>query len=45
MTKFTGYIGTYTKKTSKGIYSFVLDTDAKKLRMFRLLLKLKTLPI
>ena len=31
MTKFTGYIGTYTKKTSKGIYSFVLDTDAKKI--------------
>ncbi|MED5101296.1 lactonase family protein [Niallia sp. FSL W8-0951] len=31
MTKFTGYIGTYTKKTSKGIYSFVLDTEAKKI--------------
>ncbi|WP_312098417.1 lactonase family protein [Niallia sp.] len=31
MTKFTGYIGTYTKKTSKGIYSFVLDTDEKKI--------------
>jgi 6-phosphogluconolactonase len=26
-TKFTGYIGTYTKGDSKGIYSFVLDTE------------------
>ncbi len=25
--KFTGYIGTYTKGDSKGIYSFVLDTE------------------
>ncbi|WP_409295289.1 lactonase family protein [Peribacillus sp. SCS-26] len=31
MTQFLGYIGTYTKGDSKGIYSFTLDTDAKKL--------------
>ncbi|WP_337019375.1 lactonase family protein [Oceanobacillus massiliensis] len=29
--KYTGYIGTYTKKDSKGIYSFSLDTDEAKL--------------
>lgn len=29
--KYTGYIGTYTKGDSKGIYSFTLDTDEKKL--------------
>ena len=29
--KYTGYIGTYTKGDSKGIYSFTLDTAAKKL--------------
>ncbi|MGP1906951.1 lactonase family protein [Metabacillus sp. JX24] len=29
--KYSGYIGTYTKGDSKGIYSFTLDTDAKKL--------------
>ncbi|MDN4071700.1 lactonase family protein [Fictibacillus terranigra] len=27
MTKYSGYIGTYTKGESKGIYSFTLDTD------------------
>ncbi|TKC18171.1 lactonase family protein [Robertmurraya kyonggiensis] len=31
MTKYTGYVGTYTKGESKGIYSFVLDTNATKL--------------
>ena len=30
-TKFTGYIGTYTKGDSEGIYSFVLDTDIGKI--------------
>lgn len=29
--KFIGYVGTYTKSTSKGIYSFVLDTEEKKI--------------
>lgn len=29
--KLTGYIGTYTKGDSKGIYSFTLDTDAAKI--------------
>ncbi|NHM29459.1 lactonase family protein [Neobacillus terrae] len=30
-TKFQGYIGTYTKGDSKGVYSFTLDTDTKTL--------------
>ncbi|WP_438804691.1 lactonase family protein [Oceanobacillus saliphilus] len=29
--KYIGYIGTYTKKNSKGIYSFELDTEASKI--------------
>lgn len=31
MTKFMGYVGTYTKGDSKGIYSFTLDTESGKL--------------
>ncbi|MFD0049917.1 lactonase family protein [Actinomycetes bacterium NPDC127524] len=31
MTKFTGYVGTYTKGDSKGIYSFTLDTENEKI--------------
>ncbi|CAH0344006.1 lactonase family protein [Bacillus sp. CECT 9360] len=31
MTKFIGYVGTYTKGDSKGIYTFTLDTDNEKL--------------
>lgn len=31
MTIFNGYIGTYTKGDSKGIYSFTLDTEAKQI--------------
>lgn len=31
MPKLIGYIGTYTKGESKGVYSFTLDTDAAKL--------------
>ncbi|PAD69359.1 6-phosphogluconolactonase [Bacillus sp. 7586-K] len=31
MTNFNGYIGTYTKGDSKGIYSFTLDTEAKQI--------------
>ncbi|XJZ26653.1 lactonase family protein [Bacillota bacterium Lsc_1132] len=30
-TKFNGYVGTYTKGDSKGIYSFTLDTEAEKI--------------
>lgn len=30
-TKFIGYIGTYTKGDSKGVYSFTLDTEAAKI--------------
>lgn len=29
--KYIGYIGTYTKKESKGIYSFELNTESKKI--------------
>ncbi|XTP55493.1 lactonase family protein [Niallia sp. Krafla_26] len=35
-TKFTGYIGTYTKGESKGIYSFVLDTEAGRISEIQL---------
>ncbi|EST12347.1 lactonase family protein [Sporolactobacillus laevolacticus] len=31
MSNYKGYIGTYTKGKSEGIYSFVLDTEHKKL--------------
>lgn len=31
MSTFTGYIGTYTKGASKGIYRFTLDTETAKL--------------
>jgi 6-phosphogluconolactonase len=31
LTKLIGYIGTYTKGESKGVYSFTLDTEASKL--------------
>lgn len=30
-TNFTGYIGTYTKGTSKGIYTFTLDTAGERI--------------
>ncbi|WP_156291909.1 lactonase family protein [Oceanobacillus salinisoli] len=36
MTKYTGYIGTYTKRTSEGIYSFELDTEAAKITNIKL---------
>lgn len=29
--KYIGYVGTYTRESSEGIYSFVLDTDAQTL--------------
>lgn len=31
MTKYLGYIGTYTKGDSKGVYSFSFDTDSAKI--------------
>ncbi|THE13850.1 lactonase family protein [Bacillus timonensis] len=31
MSKFIGYVGTYTKGDSKGIYSFTLDTDEQEI--------------
>jgi 3-carboxymuconate cyclase len=31
MSKIRGYVGTYTKRASKGIYSFVLDTETGRL--------------
>jgi 6-phosphogluconolactonase len=31
MTKFTGYVGTYTKQESKGVYQFTLDTERKEI--------------
>ncbi|MEH7382092.1 lactonase family protein [Bacillus sp. JJ1533] len=31
MSKYIGYVGTYTKGDSKGIYSFTLDTDEQKI--------------
>ncbi|MCM3408630.1 lactonase family protein [Metabacillus litoralis] len=31
LSKLIGYVGTYTKGDSKGVYSFTLDTDAGKL--------------
>ncbi|MEH7384622.1 lactonase family protein [Bacillus sp. JJ1521] len=32
MSKFIGYVGTYTKGDSKGIYTFTLDTDEQKIQ-------------
>ncbi|MEQ6389038.1 lactonase family protein [Bacillaceae bacterium S4-13-58] len=31
MTEFTGYIGTYTKEKSKGVYKFTLDTEKQRI--------------
>lgn len=31
MAKFIGYVGTYTKEESKGVYQFVLDTEKREL--------------
>ncbi|GKU85245.1 lactonase family protein [Niallia sp. NCCP-28] len=38
--KFLGYVGTYTKSTSKGIYSFALDTEEKKISAVELVAEL-----
>jgi 6-phosphogluconolactonase len=31
MTNYIGYVGTYTKQESKGVYQFTLDTDKKEI--------------
>ncbi|MYL49314.1 beta-propeller fold lactonase family protein [Halobacillus litoralis] len=36
MTKYVGYVGTYTKQDSKGVYQFTLDTDNKELKDVKL---------
>ncbi|MGN1400655.1 MAG: lactonase family protein [Bacillus sp. (in: firmicutes)] len=41
MSIYTGYIGTYTKGESKGIYSFTLDTERKKLGNIQLAAELE----
>ena len=41
MTEFHGYIGTYTKGDSKGIYSFTLDTDNAKITDVKVAAKLE----
>ncbi len=40
MSKFIGYVGTYTKGDSKGIYSFTLDTDEQKIQDVKLVAEL-----
>jgi 6-phosphogluconolactonase len=39
-TKFIGYVGTYTKGDSEGIYTFTLDTDAAKITEVKIAAKL-----
>lgn len=41
MTKFTGFVGTYTKGDSKGVYSFTLDTDLGKISETKLVAELE----
>lgn len=36
MSQFIGYVGTYTKGDSKGVYTFTLDTDEKKIQDVKL---------
>jgi len=36
MGKFIGYVGTYTKGDSKGVYTFTLDTDVQKIEDVKL---------
>ncbi len=36
MGKFIGYVGTYTKGDSKGVYTFTLDTDEQKIEDIKL---------
>ncbi|MGE8203215.1 lactonase family protein [Heyndrickxia sp. NPDC080065] len=39
-TKFIGYVGTYTKGNSEGIYTFTLDTEAERIQDVRAVAKL-----
>jgi 6-phosphogluconolactonase len=41
MAKYIGYIGTYTKQESKGVYQFTLDTDIKELTEVKLAAELE----
>ncbi|CDQ18967.1 lactonase family protein [Halobacillus karajensis] len=41
MAKYVGYVGTYTKQDSKGVYQFTLDTDNKELRDVKLAAELE----
>jgi 6-phosphogluconolactonase len=41
-TQFTGYVGTYTKGESKGIYAFTLDTKAGQITDIRVAAELDT---
>ncbi|MBN8235154.1 lactonase family protein [Halobacillus kuroshimensis] len=41
MPEYVGYIGTYTKQESKGVYQFTLDTDAKELKNVQLAAELQ----
>ncbi|GEN54545.1 lactonase family protein [Halobacillus faecis] len=36
MAEYVGYVGTYTKQESKGVYQFTLDTDNKELKDVKL---------
>ncbi len=38
--EFIGYVGTYTKENSEGIYKFTLDVEAKKISNVTLAAKL-----
>ncbi|MET3696936.1 6-phosphogluconolactonase [Bacillus oleivorans] len=40
MTKFIGYVGTYTKEESEGVYQFTLDTEKKEIVDVKLAAKL-----
>lgn len=41
MTNYIGYVGTYTKGDSKGIYSFTLDTSISKITEIKLVAELE----
>ncbi|KAA9031603.1 lactonase family protein [Niallia endozanthoxylica] len=41
MTKFHGFIGTYTKGDSEGIYSFIFDTETAAIEAIRLAAKIE----
>ncbi|MFC7063371.1 lactonase family protein [Halobacillus seohaensis] len=41
MAKYVGYVGTYTKQDSKGVYQFTLDTDNKEISDVKLAAELE----